>query len=220
MNRKSVSVMIGIVIILIGTVILGNNLSWWNVDIFFPGWWTLFIIIPSIIGMVKDQTYFSSSIFIVLGILLFLACQEIIIWDLVWKILLPIVFITLGLSIIFKPSVNKMQGKKIGKAKQEYIGIFSGSEDKVKGKFEDATCTAVFGGVELDLRDASIKEDIVIDCISVFGGITIKVPDNVIVKPIGTPIFGGVENRAIQNKDSKITIHVNYTCIFGGIEIR
>ena len=55
---------------------------------------------------------------------------------------------------------------------------------------------------------------------SVFGGITIKVPDNVIVKPIGTPIFGGVENRATQNKDSKITIHVNYTCIFGGIEIR
>ena len=49
---------------------------------------------------------------------------------------------------------------------------------------------------------------------------TIKVPDNVIVKPIGTPIFGGVENRATQNKDSKITIHVNYTCIFGGIEIR
>lgn len=215
MEKKTSSILWGTLIIIIGIIFLGNNLNWWDFEIFFDGWWTLFIIIPSIISLVKERTYFSSTIFILLGILLFLSCQEIIEWKLIWQIMVPVFIILLGLSIILKPKPVKKNSNQT-----EYIGIFSGTEEKLKDNFEGSTCTAIFGGVDLDITEANIKEDTVIDCTSIFGGITIKVPDNVKVKVIGTPLFGGVENKAKQNKNNSITIYINYLCIFGGIEVR
>lgn len=219
MEKKTSSILWGTLIVIVGMIFLGNNLNWWHFEIFFDGWWTLFIIIPSIVSLVKEQTFFSSTIFILLGILLFLACQEIIEWNLIWQIMFPSFIILLGLSIIFKPKPVKKVSKNT-KNQIEYVGVFSGAEERIKDDFEGASCTAVFGGVDLDITDATIKEDIVIDCTSIFGSVTIKVPDNVKVKVIGTPIFGGVENRSKQNKTSQTTIYVNYVCIFGGIEVR
>ena len=49
----------------------------------------------------------------------------------------------------------------------------------------------------------------------------IKVPNNVVIKTSGVPIFGGVENKYNDvNTVKRIkTIYVNYVCVFGGIEI-
>ena len=56
---------------------------------------------------------------------------------------------------------------------------------------------------------------------SVFGGIDILVPDNVVIKTKSTSIFGGVENKKeVTNDENKTTIYVNATCIFGGVEIK
>ena len=75
--------------------------------------------------------------------------------------------------------------------------------------------------MELDLTNAKIDEDIVIDCICAFGGVNIKVPNNVVIKTSGVPIFGGVENKYndVNTVKRRKTIYVNYVCVFGGIEI-
>ena len=80
---------------------------------------------------------------------------------------------------------------------------------------------SIFGAITLDLRDAIIEKDIVIDSLSIFGGIDIYVPKNCKVKVKSTPIFGGVD---IKNKelsdDGDITIYLNSICIFGGVDIK
>ena len=38
--------LMGILLIVAGVVIAGNVMNWWNISLFFRGWWTLFIIIP------------------------------------------------------------------------------------------------------------------------------------------------------------------------------
>lgn len=216
MNKNNI--IWGIIIVAIGVCFLGNNLDLWNVDIFFDGWWTLFIIIPSFIGLFKRGSFFSSTLGLVIGLLLLLAAQDFIAWHMVGKIFIPVLIIMVGLSFIFKPNFKTKQISK--KGKKEFVGIFSGCEEKVVDKFEGANCVAIFGGVDLDLRDADIKEDIVIECVSVFGGIDIKVPDNVIVKTSGVPVFGGVENKACSPKDKKThTIYINYVCVFSGIDV-
>ena len=103
-----------------------------------------------------------------------------------------------------------------------YCATFS--EQKVKfdkETFTGADLTAVFGGVECDLRNAIIESDVVINVSSIFGGIDILVPSNVKIKTKSTSIFGGVENRSNTNgEENTHTIYVNGTAIFGGVEIK
>ncbi len=219
MKKVSSSVVWGIVIVVVGILLLIKNLDLIDINIFFEGWWTLFIIIPSLFGLLKKGSFVSSSLGLIIGILLLLATREIIEWNVVGKVFIPSIIIIVGLSFIFKSNVKKI--KESNNASDEYIGIFSGTSEKIKGEFNGSNCLAVFGGVELDLRNATITNDIVIECVSVFAGITIFVPDNAIVKLSGVPIFGGAENKATQNVSKKApTIYINYVCVFGGVEIK
>ena len=221
MNKNKGSLIFGIIILLLGVIFLGNSLSLWNIDIFFDGWWTLLIIIPSFIGMIKDKTYAPSFLVISVGILMLCACQDIIKWNMVGKLFIPLLLITVGLTVIFKPFHKKVKYSKNNNSKDDYIGVFSGTTEKVTGTCEDADIVAVFGSVELDLRNAKIENDITLECVTVFGGIDIKVPNNVIVKTSGVPIFGGMDNKyESEDSNKKVTIYVNYVSIFGGVDIK
>lgn len=213
--RKFDSVFWGLVVIAVGVIFLGNSLSFWNIDLFFDGWWTLFIIIPSIYGLFK-QEWISSILGIVIGALLFLACQDYITWSMVGRLFFPILLILIGLSFIFKPRVKSVSVNK--KGLPEYLGIFSGNDVVINDEFKGASLVSVFGGVELDLRDAKMDKEVVISAVSVFGGIDIKLPRNAKVKTSGIPIFGGVENKAVQEDGP--TVIIDYVCIFGGIDIK
>lgn len=56
------NVLWGIVLIVIGLILGGNALGITNINIFFEGWWTLFIIIPCFIGLFKDNEKTASLI--------------------------------------------------------------------------------------------------------------------------------------------------------------
>ena len=89
--------------------------------------------------------------------------------------------------------------------------------------FNGAMLSAVFGGIELDLRNAIIRQNVTIDVSAVFGGIDIYVPSYVRVVENCSQVFGGVDNRAtapIGTNEQTITIYLNGTCVFGGIDIK
>ena len=106
------------------------------------------------------------------------------------------------------------------KDKEEYYATFSGEKLTFTGdEFKGANLNAIFGGVNLNLRNANITQDQIINTTSVFGGIDIAVPNNVNVKVKSTSIFGGVENKT-QSKENAPTIYVKAFCLFGGTEIK
>ena len=72
----------------------------------------------------------------------------------------------------------------------------------------------------LDLRNAIITEDVVINSTCIFAGIDIFVPQNVQVKVAGVPVFGGVDNKAANAAPGAPTVYVNSTCIFSGVDIK
>ena len=96
----------GTLIILIGFILLGNNLEVWNIDIFFKGWWTLFIIIPSIKGLLEKE-FVSSTLGLTIGILLLLSSNNIIEWEVVGKVFIPVAIILVGISFFFKTKKKK-----------------------------------------------------------------------------------------------------------------
>lgn len=218
----------GIVLIIVGLIIGGNALGITDINIFFDGWWTLFIIVPSFTGLFKDNEKTGNLIGLLIGVALLLACQDILNFDLIWKLAFPVILVLIGISIIFKDAfggkisneIKKLNEKRNGE--NSYCSTFAGQNVNFDGeKFTGADLTAVFGGVKCDLRNAIIESDVVINASSTFGGIEIYVPSNVKIKMKSIPIFGGVENKANTKVDeNSYTIYINSTAIFGGVEIK
>ena len=226
--KKIGNVLWGIVLIIIGLIIGGNSLGITDINIFFEGWWTLFIIIPCFIGLFKDNEKTGDIIGLLIGIALLLGCQNILDFDLIWKLAFPTILIIIGVSIIFKDTLGGEVSSKIKKLNEKrngensYCSTFAGQNVNFNGeKFTGADLTAVFGGVKCDLRNAIIEEDVVINASATFGGIEIYVPSNVKIKIKSMPIFGGVENKANTKIDeNSYTVYINSTTIFGGVEIK
>lgn len=207
----------GIVLIVVGILFLGRNMNWWNFSIFFEGWWTLFLIVPSIISLVRKESMGTSFLILVLGVLMLLASQNVIEWSTIWKVFLPIIIMVVGLSIIF--GNRKVKTKKVRGNAKEYVAIFSGVDEVINKIENDFKMTAVFGGIELDMRDVTLDSDLVIDCFTLFGGIDIRLPKDVKVEVNGLPIFGGVENKYRNNHEAKVTVYINHTTICGGVDL-
>ena len=226
--KNNKNILWGIVLVIIGVIVGLNALNITNIDIFFNGWWTLFIIIPSLIGLLNEKDKTGNIIGLIIGIVLLLGVQNIIDFDLIWKLILPVIIIIVGLSLIFGNTFNNKINKEIKKINnkkgknEEYCSTFSQQKiDFDDEEFKGASLTAVFGGITLDLRKAQINEDVVIDTTSVFGGIDIYVPDNIKIKVKSTSIFGGVDNKKIKNDNEKEhIIYINASCIFGGVDIK
>ena len=226
--KKFGNLLWGLVLIVLGLIIGGNTLGITNINVFFDGWWTLIIIIPCFIGLFKEREKTGNIIGLLIGIALLLACQDLLDFNLVWKLLFPAILVAIGVSIIFKDVIGGKVSKEIKKLNEkktgenEYCATFSGQDVRFDGEqFKGVDLTAVFGGIKCDLRNAIIEEDAVINTSSIFGGIDIYVPENVKVKVKSSSIFGGVsdEKKHSQNADAH-TIYINATCIFGGVEIK
>ena len=223
---KISNILWGLVFIVVGVIFGLNALNITDINIFFDGWWTLFIIVPCFIGLFKDEDKSSNLIGLVIGICLLLGCIDIIEFTLIWKLMVPAILVMIGLSFIFKDTLNskiKKEIKKLNKTEtKEYCSCFSGQTiDFNNEEFTGCSISAVFGGVKCDLKNAIIKNDVVINATSIFGGITIYVPVGVNVKISSTSIFGGVsDERKNKTKDSEHTIYVNTTAMFGGVEIK
>lgn len=222
----------GTVLVVLGVIIALNTLEFTSIDIFFDGWWTLLIIIPCFIGLFEKGNKSGDIVGIIIGICLLLACRNIIEFGLVFKLLIPAVLIILGISIIFKGAMNNAINKKINELRSKakdgnnspnsYCAIFSGQDVNFSNEsLTGASFTAVFGGIECDLRGAIIEHDLLIDASAVFGGIDIYIPTNVKVKVKSNSIFGGVSNKTLfTGDDTAPTIYVNATGVFGGVDLK
>ena len=226
--KKFRNIIWGLVLIILGLEIGGNALDITNIDLFFDGWWTLFIIIPCFTGLFKETEKTGNIIGLLIGIGLLLACQNIIDFDVIAKLWFPAILVCIGASIIFKDIIAGKVNEQIKKLNEnktgpnEYCATFSGQDVKFDGeKFTSADLTAVFGGIECDLRNAIIESDVVINTSSIFGGIDIFVPENVKVKVKSSSIFGGVSDKKRHSENSEFhTLYINATCLFGGVEIK
>lgn len=218
----------GIILVIVGLVIGLNVIGVTDINIFFDGWWTLFVIIPCFIGLFTNKDRTGSIIGLLIGLVLLLRAQNIIDFDLIWKLLLPSIIIIIGLSLIFKNAFHNKINSEIKKLNSkntkdnEYCSTFSGQKiDFSDEEFKGATLNSVFGSITCDLRESKIKEDVVINASSVFGGIDIYVPDDVNVKVKSNSIFGGVDNKKTKNNgDKKYTIYINASCLFGGVDVK
>lgn len=226
--NKATNWLWGVVLIAIGVILGISALGIVEINLFFPGWWTLFIIVPCFISLFgKDDDKTGDLIGILIGVCLLLACQGVIRFDLLWKLIVPVALVIIGLSMIFKDAlkgkvlkeVKKVQGKS---GEKEYWATFSGQNLNFVGeKFEGCRLEAVFGSIKCDLREAKIENDTLMKACAVFGGVTIYVPKDVKVKVVSSSIFGGTSDKHKEaDEKAEKTLYIDTTSVFGGVEIK
>ncbi len=102
--------------------------------------------------------------------------------------------------------------------------VFCGRDIRVdNSNFAGADMSALFGGIDLNLKNAIIKRNVTIEVKAVFGGIDILMPSNVRVVVDVTPILGGVENGTrtpLGADENTPTVFIKGTCLFGGVEVK
>ena len=220
------TVLLGVLLIAVGIIFALNAIGVTDIDIFFDGWWTLFIIVPSIFGFFSDQDKTGAIVGLVIGIALLLSAQNVVDFSTILKLVFPVILVIIGVKIIFGAILKKKsQNEEFPKDRptaREYAATFSGQDVKFDGEiFEGVTLTAAFGGINCDLRKAIIEEDVLINASAAFGGIDIFLPDNVNVKVKSSAIFGGVtDKKKRQHIEGAVTVYINADTAFGGVDIK
>lgn len=235
----------GVAFILVGVIIAGNSFGFWKFDIFFHGWWTLFIIVPCAISIIQSGPRPGNLVGLLIGILLLLTQQNIIPWISIHKMILPLIFIFIGVGFVLKdPNRHKeccdnfehhyseefnsccketveSTGDADSAGRKTYSVCFNKRKIVYQGEqFEGANLDVIFGSIELDLRNAAIRGTVPISTSVVFGSADIYVPDNVRVEVNCLPIFGSVTNKSTNPVgDIDGVIQINGNVMFGGITI-
>ncbi len=226
--KKSSGIIWGIILIVAGIAFGLKIFGLFEFDIFFDGWWTLFLIIPGIVGLITRRDIVGNVICLSIGVLLLLACRGIIDFQLLGKLIVPAVIIGIGAKLIYNSIKGKAAEEIIDSARDrgeklpEGYATFSGCNMNFDGEeFLGCELCAAFGGVKCDLRGAVIEKDAAIKVTAVFGGVDIIVPEGINVKVSSTSVFGGVSNKSKPSSDPAApTLYINGLCLFGGCEIK
>jgi predicted membrane protein len=219
---------VGAVLIIVGLFFILDNLD----IIYFNNIFSLWPIILILMGANKiinneDKTF---AIVLVVAGVVFLLNNVVEQFDYYFSdYFWPFIFILGGVYLIFKRNtlnVNSVDLKQ-GNSRDflDVNSVFGSTRQNVESKaWLGGQIVTVFGGADIDLRSAEIKDDhAILDVNIVFGGITIFVPDNWNVHNNATPMFGAVEdkrrNRANDATATK-TLVIKGIVLFGGVDIK
>ena len=110
---------------------------------------------------------------------------------------------------------------------EEYIdavSVFGATRKVIVSKnFRGGDLVSLFGGHEVDLRQADIQGRVVLDVTQIFGGTKLIVPSHWHVQSEITAFFGGIEDKRQMNQvtvNTEKVLILEGTSIFGGIDIR
>jgi len=165
---------------------------------------------------------------------IFLQLSELGIGHFSWAQFWPLLFIAAGLMALWSAlqARNVLLGKPSAedsdpRTSLDENAIFGGVQKRVNGReFRGGRLQALFGGIEIDLRDADLAEnEAVIYANATFGGIELRVPETWFVVVRGQGVFGGYNDSTryvapVDPEKAKKTLIVLGTALFGGVEIR
>lgn len=222
----------GFAVILVGLLLLLDNLYLLEAEDFLRFWPILLIIIglPRALQPAGSPGRLFGFALVFIGALLVidkLHIFEFRFWDF-WPILLVLLGIALlrrqsqSLSASSDRSANEKEGSSADSTFNATAIIGGQTIQNSSKDFRGGTATAIMGECKIDLRSASIKQsEAVLDVFAFWGGIEILVPDSWSVFVQGYPILGGIEDKSVPPKKSaeKRLIIKGYA-IMGGVEIK
>jgi len=237
-NCLNVRVIAGLVIIAIGVLFFLRNMGMMG-DVNLWRYWPVMLIIVGIVHIFSPRQYrrfWHGVLWVVIGTILLLKYHGII--PLTWMRMWPLILVLMGLGIVISTLTGHRPRAKPERGSTDLDtidihAVLGGGEYRITSQtFQGGRITAIMGGCELNLQKAGILPgEVEINVFAMWGGISLRVPEDweVIVK--GTPILGGFDNQAnylddraiIQEGDKKEKrrrLVVTGVAIMGGVEVK
>lgn len=213
--------LIGFLLLLFGIGFLLQQTGVIDFENLLSSWWPIILMLIGIIQLShrRHSSAVSGMLFIVIGGLLLISqFVDYNVWEYIW----PLILIIVGVSFLLSRSSNRKSTNDEDQIR--IFTLFSGANMKSQSSaFKGGSVTAVFGGAKIDLRNAVILDDAMIDMTALFGGVTLHVPKNTKVEISGVPIFGGWEDKTNYNAskaDDESTLKLHCHPFMGGIEVK
>ena len=230
MKAKVEHIVWGLVLVAAGTVLSLKAVGVLDVNVFFKGWWTLFILLPSAINLFTTRHKKISIYGLIAGALLLLLAWDVVTWSLLLKLVLPVLVLYIGIRLLMKGFWEDRLNDRIKQVKEQNLGMPQQHAFAAFGKrkpqyseesFYGAELTAVFGGVECDMVGALINQDCVITANAIFGRVDVFLPEDVNVKVQSTTVFGGVDDyKKRPTIESAPTVYIKNVALFGTINLK
>lgn len=199
--RLTAQVLIGFMIIVAGVLFTLDNLGLIEARHFVRFWPAGLVFV----GLVKlwhasrdGQGWFGGLFLVVLGV--WMLAARIVYFTIELRQLLPLVLVFLGGYMVWRGfgGTRRAGGASDGQAQFSALAVMGGVSRRSSSQaFQGADLTAVMGGCEIDLRQASIAQgtEATIDVFAFWGGIEVQVPDDWTVVTRVMPFMGGVDDK-------------------------
>jgi predicted membrane protein len=167
--------------------------------------------------------WFGGIAFVALGT--WMLVERIVYFTINARAVFPLVLVALGGYMVWRGFGGERRHRASdGHAAFSVFAIMGGMARRSSSQaFQGADLTAVMGGCEIDLRQASIApgHEAIIDVFAFWGGIDIKVPEDWTVITRAMPLMGGVEDktRAPQGAADKRLV-IRGVVLMGGVVIK
>ena len=216
-----------IVLIVIGALFLLDNLHIFYFHDVVRFWPVLLVAV----GMVKlvdssDQggRIFGGTLLAIGGILLArsFGYLDVSIWDL-WPVILIVLGVAMILGRLGLPFGVPKFDKSVPVGMLNENAVFGGGKRNITTPdFQGGRINAVFGGFELDLRNAAIQSDsAALEVNAVFGGVELRVPEHWQVEVRGTGVFGAFSDETHHPSPAEFPIIKRFIltggAVFGGV---
>jgi predicted membrane protein len=222
-------VVFGLLIVVLGVLFTLDNLALIDARDYIR-YWPAGLILVGLLKMYHAKTtgqgWISGLIFTGVGTWMLL--NGILYFTVNLRDLLPLVLVALGGYMVWRGFGGQRRatadGPSDGQSSFSAFAFMGGVSRRSSSQtFVGADLTAVMGGCEIDLRQASIPpgREAAIEVFAFWGGIDIKVPDDWTVVTRAMPLMGGVEDktRAPQGGPLKRLV-VRGVVIMGGVSIK
>lgn len=214
--------LVGSGFVAVGTLVLLDQQEVVDAGSVIADWWPALILLGAGLELLsRPPRWISATVFGVLGVVLLGVTTEVLTGSAL-AVLWPVGIIGLGLWLLLRRPGATGRASASRDQTIEVIAMFSGQRvANTAREFHGGSATAVFGGVEVDLADATIEGEAVLDTVALFGGVEVFVPNGWRVVLDGPAVFGANESHVPTPTDPGApTLRVRATAIFGGVEVK
>ncbi len=223
-NKRSI---LGLIFILVGSILIANKMDLIpsNISHIILSWQMLLIAIGAF-NIFTKANYRSGLILISIGAF-FLIPKFVDIPFETREMFWPAIFIVIGVLMVTVKNRHKNFGGNMSSEHSiDMLTLFGGGNRKITSdQFVGGKVTSVFGGSEIDLTGAKLKDgECVVDFFTMFGGSEVSVPRDWEVHVDVVSIFGGFEDKRgpvdLPKDGTKQVLIIKGFSIFGGGEVK
>ena len=225
-NRPDVPVtpqaILGVVVIVYGLILTADNLGWIEAGSIFSYWpLALAALGATMLSRASDGPSRAIA-YLLVGAGVVLTAARVFGFPVGLSVLWPLLLIAIGVRLVMRAQASSNPDTPRSERELSTFAFWSGSKRRVTSQvFKRADFTVVMGGVEVDLRSASMSGgEAVIDLFVLMGPVEILIPPDWTVVNQIVAVMSGVDDKSTGEPTARNKLVLRGFVLMGSVEVK